>query len=386
MSKNLELSNLVRSSGGSIIRKMFNESLKITDKVNFTVGEPDFITPQPIIDAACRGWQAGLTHYTPNAGILELRQEIAKYETKLDPDPESQVIITAGGTEAIQLALFTLVNPGEEVIMITPTWPNYFGQISMCGGKVKTVEVSEENGFIATPEELKQAITKNTKAIIINSPSNPTGAVVNPETIKAYAEIIANEDVFVITDEVYNRIVYDGESFSSLTDFPELKNKIVYINSFSKMFAMTGWRLGYAISTPEIVQNMIKMHENGASCLSGPSQMGAAEALRSCQDDIERMRSIYEKRRNLIYEMVNDIDGISCIRPKGAFYAFVNIKETGMSSEEFCMSLLKKAGVVGVPGSGFGSNGEGYVRFSYATSEENIIEGFKRVRKFMESL
>jgi len=385
-SKNLELSKLAKSSGGSIIRKMFNEAIKITDKVNFTVGEPDFITPKPIIDAACKGWQAGLTHYTPNAGILELRQEIAKYEKKFDADPESQILVTAGGTEAIQLALFTLVNPGEEVILITPAWPNYFGQINMCGAKIKVVEASEENGFIAPAESIKKAINKNTKAIIINSPSNPTGSVIDPATIRQYAELLGNEDLFIISDEVYNKIVYDNQPYSSLADYPELYEKMVYINSFSKMFAMTGWRLGYAISTPEIIRNMTKLHENGASCLPAPCQMGAAEGLRSCQDEIEKMRLNYEHRRDLIYQLVNDIDGISCKKPKGAFYAFVNIKETGMKSEEFCIDLLKKTGVVSVPGSGFGSNGEGFVRFTYATSEENITEGLRRVRNYLTGL
>ncbi|NMB94201.1 MAG: pyridoxal phosphate-dependent aminotransferase [Flexilinea flocculi] len=382
----MELSKIAQNLGGSAIRQMFNEALKMTDTISFTVGEPDFITPKPIIDEACLNWQKGLTHYTPNAGVLSLRQEIAKYETRLNPDPESQIIVTCGATEAIQMALFTIVNPGDEVIVVTPAWPNYFGQIGMCGAILKEVPAREENHFVPDIDDIKKAITSKTKAIILNSPSNPTGAVIDADTMKQLADLFRSHDIFIIADEVYNRLVYDQEQYCSITSFEGLEDKIIYINSFSKMFAMTGWRLGYAVSKPDIIRNMTKLHENGASCLPAPSQIAAATALRFHQDEIEKMRSIYERRRNIICGLINQIDGVSCKTPKGAFYVFANITKTGMRSEDFCMSLLKKTGVVTVPGSGFGESGEGFVRFTYATSEENIQEGLKRIKGFVEAL
>lgn len=382
----MELSKIAQNLGGSAIRQMFNEALKMTDTISFTVGEPDFITPKPIIDDACLNWQKGLTHYTPNAGVLSLRQEIAKYEKRLNPDPENQIIVTCGATEAIQMALFTIVNPGDEVIVVTPAWPNYFGQIGMCGAVLKEVPAREENHFVPDIADIKNAITRKTKAIILNSPSNPTGAVIDAETMKQLADLFRSHDIFVIADEVYNRLVYDQEQYCSITSFEGLEDKIIYINSFSKMFAMTGWRLGYAVSKPDIIRNMTKLHENGASCLPAPSQIAAATALRNHQDEIEKMRRIYEKRRNIICGLINQIDGISCKTPKGAFYVFANIQKTGMQSEDFCMRLLKKTGVVTVPGSGFGESGEGFVRFTYATSEENIQEGLKRIKGFIEAL
>ena len=382
----MELSKIAQNLGGSAIRQMFNEALKMTDTISFTVGEPDFITPKPIIDDACLNWQKGLTHYTPNAGVLSLRQEIAKYEKRLNPDPENQIIVTCGATEAIQMALFTIVNPGDEVIVVTPAWPNYFGQIGMCGAVLKEVPACEENHFVPDIADIKNAITRKTKAIILNSPSNPTGAVIDAETMKQLADLFRSHDIFVIADEVYNRLVYDQEQYCSITSFEGLEDKIIYINSFSKMFAMTGWRLGYAVSKPDIIRNMTKLHENGASCLPAPSQIAAATALRNHQDEIEKMHQIYEKRRNIICGLINQIDGISCKTPKGAFYVFANIQKTGMQSEDFCMRLLKKTGVVTVPGSGFGESGEGFVRFTYATSEENIQEGLKRIKGFIEAL
>jgi len=383
----MKQAKLVQGLSGSVIREMFNEALKMEDTIKFTVGEPDFITPQPIIDVACEAWQRGLTHYTPNFGILDLRQSIAEfYKDEVTVDPETQVFISCGATEALQMALFTLVDPGDEVIVVVPAWPNYFGQIRMCGATAKLVPALEENNFVPNPDDIKKAINSKTKAIILNSPSNPTGAVIDRETYQEILDILKEHEIYIIADEVYNRLVYDGEHCTSIHEFPELKDRVVYINSFSKMFAMTGWRLGYAISTPEIIRNMVKLHENGASCLPAPSQIAAAAALRKHSNEIERMRQIFEKRRDLICKKVNEIDGMSCVVPKGAFYAFVNIKELNMPSKDFCMTLLKKTGVVTVPGSGFGEVGEGYVRFTYANSEENIIEGLDRVKAFVKSL
>lgn len=381
----MKLSNLSHTLDGSAIRLMFNEALKMTDTIKFTVGEPDFVTPRPIIDAACGYWRQGLTHYTPNRGVAALREAISEYHgADLAPDPESQIIVTCGATEAIQLALFATVDPGDEVIVIGPAWSNYFGQIGMCGARAVVVPAREENDFIPDPGEIERAVTPKTKAIILNSPCNPTGAVIGAEVNRALAGILVRHDLFILSDEVYSRLIYDGLTHSSITEHRELLDRIIYINSFSKMFAMTGWRLGYAIGAPEVIRSMTKLHENGASCLPEPSQLAAVEALRGCTGEIERMRQIYEKRRNLMCEGINRIPGISCRLPKGAFYVLANIKETGVPSKEFCMDLLKKTGVVTVPGSGFGAAGEGYVRFTYATSEENILEGMARIGRYME--
>ena len=293
-------------------------------------------------------------------------------------------MISCGATEAIQLALFTLVNPGEEVVLVTPAWPNYFGQIGMCGAVAKVVPAYEENGFVPDPDDIRRAITDKTKLILLNSPSNPTGAVINRETYRRIAQILAEKQVYIIADEIYSRLVYADEPYTGICAFPELRDRVVYVSGFSKIFAMTGWRLGYAISTPEIITNMTKLHENGASCLPAPSQIAAAVGLAKCTDEIDRMREIYRRRRDLIVGELNAAEGMSCITPQGAFYAFANIKKTGKTSRDFCMDLLHNTGVVAVPGSGFGAAGEGYVRFTYATSEENIREGMRRLQNYLK--
>ena len=383
----MRMSKLTDQLSGSVIREMYNEALKMDDTISFTVGEPDFVTPAPIIEQACLYWKKGLTHYTPNVGILELREAISQYhKNDLAPNPDNEIMISCGATEGIQMALFTLVDPGDEVIVVTPAWPNYFGQIGMCGARCKVVEAREENNFIPDPDEIQAAISPKTKAIILNSPSNPTGAVIDADSCKRIAAILADRDIFVISDEIYSRLVYDEEKYTSLASFEALKEKTVYINGFSKMFAMTGWRLGYAIAPPAIIKNMTKLHENGASCLPAPSQIAAAYGLLHCQDEIERMKASYQARRDLICGLLDTVPGVSIRKPKGAFYVFVNAKElthaAGMTSRELCMDLLQKTGVVTVPGSGFGACGEGYIRMTYATSEENITHGVERIREY----
>ena len=384
----MELSKLAQNLGRSVIREMFNEALKMKDTISFTVGEPDFVTPKPIIDEACKCWEEGMTHYTPNSGVLDLRKAIAEYHAgDLRPDPEAEIMVSCGATEAIQMALFTLVNPGEEVIVITPAWPNYFGQIGMCGAVMKVVPAREENHFIPDPDDIKNAITDKTKAIILNSPSNPTGAVMDHDTCKAIAEILRGRDIYVIADEIYSRLVYSDQPYTSITSFDGMMEKTVYISGFSKMFAMTGWRLGYAIAKPEIIKNMTKLHENGASCLPAPSQMAAAYGLQHCIPEIENMRLSYLRRRDLICSLIEETPGLSIKKPEGAFYAFVNAKElckkTGLNSKDLCMDILKKTGVVTVPGSGFGDGGEGFIRITYATSDENIKKGFERIKGYV---
>lgn len=384
----MELSQLAQELGGSAIRKMFNAALLIEDTIKFTVGEPDFMTPKAIRDDTCKWWQKGLTKYTENTGVGELRQAIAEYHADdLKPDPDSEILVTFGATEGIETALFALVDPGDEVLLVTPAWPNYFGQIRMCGGVLVPVVAKEENGFVPDPEDIERAVTEKSKVLIINSPSNPTGAVIDRERMEAIAKIACEHDLFVIADEVYSRLIYTDEPYCSITEFEGMKERTVYCNSFAKMFAMTGWKIGYAIAAPEIVRAMTKIHENGVSCLPAPGQLSAAFALRNCQADVELMRQSFRRRRDLICALIDKTPGMSIVKPEGAFYAFANIRElcrrSGMDTDDFCMDLLKSTGVVIVPGSGFGAGGEGYVRITYAASDENIQKGFERIGAYI---
>lgn len=380
----MELSKLAQNTGGSVIREMYNIALTMEDTISFTVGEPDFVTPKPIIDAACTYWQKGLTHYTPNIGVAELRHEIAGLHAgDLKPE-EDRILITCGATEAIQLALFTLCNPGDEVIVITPAWPNYFGQIAMTGAVVVPVAAREENDFVVDVYDVRKAITARTRCIILNSPSNPTGAVMDRSTCEELAALLRDLDIWIISDEIYSRLVYDEAGYTSITSFDGILEKTVYISGFSKMFAMTGWRLGYAIGPRNVIANMTKLHENGASNLPAPSQLAAAEGLRNCMGEVEIMRASYLRRRDLICELLGQVPGMSIRKPKGAFYAFVNIQKTDMQSKALSMDLLKHTGVVTVPGSGFGDAGEGYIRLTYATSDDNIREGLRRIKAYAE--
>lgn len=385
----IKISNMTQGIGGSPIRKMFNIANKMTDVISFTVGEPDFVTPQNIMDAASRAMNEGQTHYTLNAGILPLRKAVAKRlhdKNSIFVDPEKEIIITAGGMEALILCMMVLINPGDEVILSDPYWPNHPAQVKMCGGIPRLVKVYESDGFIYNCDNIRKAINKNTKAILVNSPANPTGGVVDKETMKEIAKIAIENDLIVISDEVYQHFLYDGAEFVSISSFEGMKERTVIIDSFSKTYAMTGWRVGYAAGPEEIIQNMIKLQENVVGCINTPTQYAAIEALEGTQEPLKRMIEKYAERRTLLIDGINKIPNLSCIKPKGAFYAFVNISKSKMKSEEFAVNLLKNTGVVVVPGSGFGEAGDEFIRMSYATSEENILEGLKRIDGFMRSL
>lgn len=385
----IKISNMTQEIGGSPIRKMFNIASKMTDVISFTVGEPDFVTPQNIMDAAARAMNEGETHYTLNAGILPLRKAVAKrlYEkNSIIVDPEKEIIITAGGMEALMLCMMVLINPGDEVIVSDPYWPNHPSQVKMCGGIPRFVKVYESDGFIYNCDNIRKAINKNTKAILVNSPANPTGGVVDKETMKEIAKLAVENDLIVISDEVYQHFLYDGAEFVSISSFEGMKERTIIIDSFSKTYAMTGWRIGYAAGPEEVIKNMVKLQENVVGCVNTPTQYAAIEALEGTQEPLKRMIQKYAERRTLSIDGINNIPNLSCIKPKGAFYSFVNISKSKMNSEEFAVNLLKSTGVVVVPGSGFGEAGDGFVRMSYATSEENILEGLKRIDRFMRSL
>ncbi|MEW9122663.1 MAG: pyridoxal phosphate-dependent aminotransferase [Thermotaleaceae bacterium] len=373
----------------SLIRKMFDMASKMEDVISFAIGEPDFTTPDNIIEAAYAALKRGETHYTSNMGILPLRQAIAKESKthrKVELNPENQIMVTGSGMEALMLAMMAIVNPGDEVILSNPYWTNHASQVKMCGGTPKLVNVYEEDGFIFNPEHLRKAVNSKTKAILLNSPANPTGGVAERHVLEEIAAIAKEHDLLIISDEVYRYFVYDGAEFISIASLEGMKDRTIIIDSFSKTYAMTGWRIGYAAACEEIIEKMGKLQENIISCVSTFIQYAALEALEGPQDDLAYMVQKYRERRDLIIDGINAIDGLSCIKPKGAFYAFANITASKMTSEEFALALLKKAKVVVVPGVGFGDAGEGFVRISYATSEENILEGLRRIKSFMEEL
>jgi aminotransferase len=382
-----DISRIAREVAPSPIRKMFNLAGTIKDVISFAVGEPDFVTPRNIQDAAVRSLRRGETHYTPNAGLLPLRKAIARRfqeERSYAPDPDGEVIVTAGGMEGLMLGMMVILDPGDEVIISEPYWPNYLGQVHMCGGAPRFVRAREENGFIMTPDDVRRAITSRTKIILINSPSNPTGGVAGGEVLREIARIAVEHDLFVITDDVYHHFLYDGAVFESISTFDGMRERTLVVDSFSKAYAMTGWRVGFAVGPSAVVKQMVKFQENLVSCVSPQAQYGALEALEGPQTSLHRMVRKYAERRKLIVEGLNDIPGLSCSWPRGAFYCFANVTRSGRGSEDFAMALLKETGVVTVPGSGFGEAGEGYLRLSYATSEENIRGGLSRMRRFME--
>lgn len=381
----VELSNIMESYPRSGIRVMFELAKKYPDAIALTLGQPNFDTPQFIKDAAIESLQGGLTGYVSNGGLPELRQAIAEQYTKRfgRPFTENNVMIAAGGMEALFLALVAYINPGDEIIVPDPGYPNYLGQIALLRGKAVPVPLREEFGFQLQPEDLEAAITPKTKAVFINYPSNPTGAFINKETLMKLAEIAKKHNIMVVSDEVYEHIVYDGNECFSMAQIPGMEQNVIITNSFSKTYAMTGWRLGYVVADEALVKQMPQLQEALISCVPGFIQMAAVAAIRDGKDAISEMVTHYERRRNIMVDGLNAIPGVKCFRPQGAFYAFANIKSFGKSSFDFAQELLTGAGVVCVPGSAFGEMGEGYIRFSYANSDENLKEALRRMDAYI---
>lgn len=370
----------------SPIRKMFNMAGSKDNIVNLVLGEPDFSTPENIINASNKAFLAGNTHYTHNSGIIPLRKTIAdklKREQNISYDPASEIIITAGAQEALFLTMKVLLNPGDEVILSNPYYSPYINEIVLGGGKPCFVDVYEENGFVFQYEDIKKSINKNTKAILLNSPANPTGGVAGIKDLEGIAEIALENDLYVIADDVYQNFLYDNAKFTSIASLQGMKERTIVIDSLSKSYAMTGWRVGYAACNKDIYLNMMHLQENVMSCVNAGAQFAAIEAYEGDQKPLEFMISKYAERRKLIIDGLNSIKGISCRYPKGAFYAFANIKATGLKSEEFAMKLFEDQGVLLVPGSAFGSAGEGYIRISFAASEEILTEGLYRIDSFV---
>jgi aminotransferase len=369
------------------IRKFFELTLSMDDVISLGVGEPDFVTPWHIREAAMYSLEKGYTMYTSNWGLQELRDEISKglkKNHKVRYNPTNEILITVGVSEAFDLALRAILNPGDEVIIPEPCFVSYAPMTFLAGGKPKPVVTKVEDEFKVTPEQIEKNVTKKTKAVILSYPNNPTGGVMTKKDMEGVADVVEEHDLVVISDEIYDHLTYEGKHtcFSSLNG---MRDRTIYLNGFSKAYAMTGWRVGYACANPEITEAMFKVHQYGMMCASIMGQMAAVEALRHGRKEMLEMVTEYNLRRKLIVKRLNDI-GLTCFEPRGAFYAFPSIQSTGLTSEEFCEELLKEEKVAVVPGNAFGGSGEGFVRCAYAASTEDITEAMDRVERFVNGL
>ncbi|MDE4542679.1 pyridoxal phosphate-dependent aminotransferase [Thermoanaerobacterium sp. R66] len=370
----------------STIRYFFNMAKEVPGAISLTIGEPDFVTPRHIIDAAYVSLLEGKTGYTVNAGLIELRQEISKYLKRscdVDYKPDGEILVTIGATEAIYIALNTLVEDGDEVLIPEPSFVAYDPCTKLAGGKSVFVPTYEKDNFVLKADVLEKYVTDRSKVLILPYPNNPTGAVMPYEEMVKLAEVVLKHDLLVVTDEIYSELVYDGFKHVSFASLPGMWERTVLINGFSKSYAMTGWRLGYIAAPEYFVKHMTKIHQYDVTSASTQSQYAGLEALRNGDDDVKFMREKYDERRKFLYASLIDM-GFKCFEPKGAFYIFPSIKETGLTSLEFAKKLLYEAKVAAVPGSAFGEHGEGYIRMSYATSMENLKEAVKRIREFMK--
>jgi len=383
-----ELSNLTKVVTGSPIRQMFNRAIGMENVVSFTVGEPDFPTPKHIVEAAVTALRSGEHKYTPNAGILALRQAIARHIERshgLSYMPESEVIVTAGGMEALLLAMLAILDPDDEIIIGDPSWTNYSRQAMICKAKPVFVKVDVDSNFQFDAYRLEAAITEKTKAFLVNSPANPTGSVANLATLEKLAEIAIRHDLYVLSDEVYANLLYGENSAPSIATLPGMRERTILINSFSKTYAMTGWRVGFALAPSKIIQSMITLQESVVSCVNSAAQYAALAALEGTQTPLHEMQRAYQNRREIVVKGFEKIPYLKCFAPQGAFYAFVDISETGMDADTFATKLLETHRVIVVPGHAFGTSGKDYVRLSFATSEEQIREGIRRIGAFVES-
>ena len=377
-----ERANKLSPSG---IRKFFDLLSSIDGVISLGVGEPDYTTPWHIREAAIESIEKGQTMYTSNSGMPELRKELARYlntEYDVDYDPTDELLITVGVSEALDLTMRAILDPGDEVILPDPSFVAYSSCVILAGGKPVHIPTYEANNFEITAKDIEERLTSKTRAILIGYPSNPTGAVMSRKKLADIAALALKRDLTVVSDEIYSKLIY-GAEFTCFASLPEMKEHTVLLGGFSKAFAMTGWRVGYAAAPKEIIAAMTKIHQYTMMCVSTMSQMAALEALKGEQDSVTEMVEDYNRRRKVIVKGFRDI-GLSCFEPKGAFYAFPSIKCTGMTSEEFAEKLLSEEKVAVVPGSAFGKCGEGYVRCCYATSLADIEEALKRMGRFVK--
>ncbi|QGQ47820.1 aminotransferase [Metabacillus sediminilitoris] len=380
------LSNIVQELKPSGIRKFFDLAAGMEGVISLGVGEPDFVTPWNVREACILSLEQGYTSYTANAGLIELRKEISHYLknlTNIEYNPHNQVLVTVGGSQALDISLRAIVNPGDEVIVIEPSFVSYASLVTLAGGIPVPVQTTGDMEFKLQPEELEKAITEKTKAIILCSPNNPTGTCLNKKELEMIAEIIEKYDLLVISDEIYAELTYD-EAYTSFVSIKGMEERTILVSGFSKGFAMTGWRLGYIAANPEFLNAMLKIHQYSMMCAPTMAQYAAIEAMKNGKEDVIHMKKSYRQRRNLFVGALNDI-GLTCHVPGGAFYAFPSIQKTNLTSEEFAEQLLMEEKVAVVPGNVFGKSGEGFVRCSYASSLEQLQEAVRRMQRFVES-
>ena len=372
----------VKNMPPSGIRKYFDIVNEMEGVISLGVGEPDFVTPWNVREAGIYSIEQGHTHYSSNAGFIELRNEICKYLKRrfdLVYNPDDEVIVTVGGSEGIDIALRALVGPGDEVIVPEPSFVAYKGCTAFTGATAKVLELKESDEFKLMPEDLEKAITPKTKVVIIPFPNNPTGAIMTREELQGIVNVLKDKDVIIISDEIYSELCY-GEKHVSIASFPEVKDKTLVINGFSKSYAMTGWRLGYLCGHKALISQMKKIHQYAIMCSPTTAQFAAVEALKKGDDSVEEMRKEYNRRRRVLVDGFRKM-GLDCFEPLGAFYVFPNIQ-----SDEFCEKLLRQEKVLVVPGNAFGDCGEGFIRACYASSMENIMEALKRIERFIKTI
>lgn len=369
------------------IRKFFDIVSEMPDAISLGVGEPDFDTPWSVREEGIYSLERGKTFYTSNAGLMELREEICSYMTRrfhVTYNPKTECLLTVGGSEGIDVALRAMLNPGDEVIIPQPCYVSYVPCVDLAGGVPVTIDLKNENQFRLTKEELEAAITDKTKILILSYPNNPTGAIMEQPDLEAIAEVIKEHDLYVISDEIYAELTYTS-GHVSIAALPEMRERTIVISGFSKAFAMTGWRLGYALGPDRIIEQMTKIHQFAIMCAPTTSQYAAISAMRDCDKDVENMRESYDQRRRFLLNEFKEM-GLPCFEPKGAFYMFPCIKKFGISSEEFAIRLLNSQKLAVVPGDAFGDCGEGFLRISYAYSLDELKEAMARIKAFIKEL
>lgn len=382
------LSEKCREIKPSGIRRFFDIAAQRENVISLGVGEPDFQTPWCVRKTAITALEKGKTKYTANSGLAELRSTISDYvkrKTGVKYDPEHEIIVTVGGSEGIDIGIRTLIDPGDEVLIVEPCFVCYAPLVTLMGGIPVSVETREEDSFKLTPEALKAKITDKTKLLILPFPNNPTGAVMDRASLEKIAEVIRGTDIIIMSDEIYSELTYDDEPYTSIIQLEGMAERTLYVNGFSKAYSMTGWRMGYICGPEPIMKQMLKIHQYEIMCSPTVSQYAAIEAIKSCDKDISRMVNEYNIRRRWLVGALNDL-GLTCFEPKGAFYVFPSIKSTGLTSEEFCERLLFEHNVAVVPGNAFGECGEGYIRISYAYSLKHIMEAVNRIEEFLKTL
>lgn len=386
MSFDFNISSIVTDIKPSGIRKFFDLANEMEGVISLGIGEPDFVTPWHIRDAGIRSLEQGRTYYTSNSGLVPLRQEVCNYfDRRFNLEyNEKEVLITVGGSEAIDLAIRALVQSGDEVLIPEPCFVCYEPCVRLAHGVPVPIVTEEKDNFILTPEKLKEKITPKTKLLVLPFPNNPTGAIMTKEQLEAIADVLKDTNIVVLSDEIYAELTYSGKHFS-IANIPEMKERTIIVGGFSKAYAMTGWRLGFAVGDASVILAMTKIHQFAIMSAPTTSQYAAIEALKNGDEDIENMAMEYDKRRQILIKRLNKM-GLSCFEAKGAFYVFPSIKSTGLSSEEFCKRLLENKKVAVIPGNAFGESGEGHVRISYAYSIDTINKALDKIQEFLEEL